>query len=94
MNALKTTGFLLVLALMACTPEKQPIHYGQDDCSYCKMTIVDQRYGAEALTKTGKVYKYDAVECMVNDLCEGTQVSSKNLHALYTVDFSQPHQSG
>ena len=30
------------------------------------MTIADSRYGAELVTKKGKVYKFDAVECMVH----------------------------
>jgi copper chaperone NosL len=32
------------------------------------MTIVDRIHGAELVTKKGKVYVFDAVECMLNDL--------------------------
>ena len=32
------------------------------------MTIVDPRYGAELVTTKGKVYKYDAVECLINSV--------------------------
>lgn len=30
------------------------------------MTIVDKKHAAEIVTKKGKVYKFDASECMVN----------------------------
>ncbi|ELR70762.1 lipoprotein, putative [Fulvivirga imtechensis AK7] len=30
------------------------------------MTIVDQRYAAELVTDKGKVYKFDAIECLIN----------------------------
>ncbi|GAA4939308.1 hypothetical protein GCM10023314_09990 [Algibacter agarivorans] len=34
------------------------------------MTIVDKIHAAEIVTKKGKVYKFDATECMVNFLKE------------------------
>ncbi len=52
----------------ACSPQPQPIRYGEDVCAYCKMTVVDQRYGSELVTTKGKVYTFDAIECMVNYL--------------------------
>ena len=30
------------------------------------MTIVEAQYGAEAVTSKGKVYMFDAIECLVN----------------------------
>ena len=32
------------------------------------MTIVDRQHSAEIVTVKGKSYKYDAIECMMNDL--------------------------
>ncbi|GAA4895064.1 hypothetical protein GCM10023311_19720 [Flaviramulus aquimarinus] len=34
------------------------------------MTIVDKVHAAEIVTKKGKVYKFDATECMINFLKE------------------------
>jgi len=31
------------------------------------MNIVDQQHGTEIVTKKGKVFKYDAIECMLQD---------------------------
>ena len=60
------------LLLAACTHKPQPIRYGHDECGYCRMTIVDKQHAAEVLTTKGKVYKFDAIECMVHYVQEKT----------------------
>lgn len=50
----------------SCTPTPEEIAYGSDMCQFCKMTIVDQQHAAELVTKKGKVFKFDAVECMLD----------------------------
>lgn len=55
----------LLLLVVACTVEPKPIEFGTDPCDECKMTIVDQRFAAEAVTTKGKVYKFDAIECLI-----------------------------
>jgi copper chaperone NosL len=62
--------FMAIVLISACAPKSEPISYGENDCSYCRMTIVDKIHGAELVTSKGKVYKYDAVECMVMALKE------------------------
>ena len=61
-------SILFVLFMVACNPESQPISYGSDMCEFCRMSIVDQRFGSEIVTKKGKIFKFDAVECMVSYL--------------------------
>lgn len=53
------------IALLGCSVEPKPIDFGTDPCAECKMTIVDQRFAAEAVTNKGKVYKFDAIECLI-----------------------------
>lgn len=67
---MKYSLIILILIVAGCSPEKAPINYGHDGCSYCKMSIVDPRFAAELVTDKGKVYKFDAVECMLNQLNE------------------------
>lgn len=57
---------IALIVLVSCTPQPTPISYGHDGCAFCKMTIVDSRYGAELVTEKGKVFKFDAIECMIN----------------------------
>ena len=59
---------LTVVILMSCTAEPVAINYGVDACHFCKMTIVDKQHASQVVTIKGKAYKYDAIECMMNDL--------------------------
>ena len=53
------------------------------------MTIVDQQHAAQLVTEKGRAYKYDAIECMMNDLNNWNRPSVK----FYLVsDFSNPGQ--
>ena len=51
--------------LSSCTPQPEAIEYGSDMCKFCKMSIVDAQHGAELVTSKGKLYKFDAIECMI-----------------------------
>jgi copper chaperone NosL len=62
--------FAFVLLFFACNVSPKAIDYGNDGCHFCKMTIVDKIHAAEIVTKKGKVYKFDATECMVNFIKE------------------------
>lgn len=80
---------LLTGLLFGCSSGPQPIAYGQDACIFCKMTIVDKQHSAQVVTATGKVFKYDAIECMMNDLKEWDRPEAE----LYLVaDYSNPGQ--
>lgn len=52
--------------MSSCNTGAKQIDYGNDGCHFCKMTIVDKIHGAELITNTGKVFKFDATECMLN----------------------------
>lgn len=49
----------------SCTPTPEPIEYGSDMCDFCKMSIVDAQHGAELVSSKGKVFKFDAIECLI-----------------------------
>ena len=61
---------LLLWCAGGCQPGPKPIDYGAETCSFCRMTIVDRQHAAEIVTNKGKVYKFDAVECMVQSIGE------------------------
>jgi len=56
-------GLLVIMA--SCSIEPSPINYGEDECHRCKMIISGKRFGAELITTKGKVFKYDAIECLI-----------------------------
>jgi copper chaperone NosL len=77
-----------VLAL-ACQPAPRPIAYGRDTGDYCRMTIMDERWGAELVTRTGKVYVFDSIECLASFYLE-EQVAHEDVHSMWVTDFYDP----
>lgn len=77
--------------MMACTPAPEPIRYGEDNCHSCKMTLTDKRYGAEVVTKKGKVYKFDDLNCLNNFIKTG-EVTPENTAFTLAVDFKKTGQ--
>ena len=89
MNTLKQTIILLTLALViiGCGSGPQPIDYGQDGCHFCKMTIVDKVHAAEVVTHKGKIYKFDATECMLNFMNE---FDTSQIKLYLSNDYTKP----
>lgn len=62
-------GFIKLLIacsilMVACQRKYKPIDYGSDGCEYCKMTILDERYGSELINDKGKIFKFDDIVCL------------------------------
>ena len=72
---------------MSCEIEAEKINYGSDACNFCKMTIVDQQHAAQYVTEKGKQFKFDAIECMLNDLADN---STKGIDLCFVSDFGNP----
>lgn len=85
----KVTGVVTCLLLLSCTAEPQPIAYGSDNCHHCKMTISDNRYGAELITKKGKVFTFDSAECLAAYVNEQTVPEAE---LLLVTDYERPGQ--
>ena len=64
---------IVLLLLTSCSTQPEPINYGTDACHFCKMTIVTKTHSAQVVSTKGKQFKYDAIECMVNDLNSDNQ---------------------
>ncbi|SIN81925.1 copper chaperone NosL [Algoriphagus halophilus] len=77
----------LSLTLNSCDIKPEDIHYGKDFCQFCRMTIVDQQHAAQLVTQKGRAYKYDAIECMVNDLKDWER---PEVELLLVADYEQP----
>ena len=76
--------------LLGCgvyTPEK--IHYGADQCDYCKMTIADEKFGSELITRKGRVYKYDSIECLAA-ASRDFAAKHEDIHSSWLTDFGRP----
>lgn len=85
------TIFLITgaISLTGCNTGPEPIHYGQENCDFCKMAIIDRKFGGEVLTKKGRVYKFDDMHCLLGFIQAG---GKKEISSVYFVDFSGSHE--
>lgn len=79
---------LLAVSLLSCNVKPEPLTMGKDACYTCKMTLMDNKFGAEIVTKKGKIYKFDDLNCMINFNKSGYEPEENIAHRL-VVDFMQ-----
>lgn len=75
------------IILSSCRIRPEAINYGFDTCHFCTMTIVDQQHAAQIVTSKGKVFKFDAIECMINHIKDIDQTS---VSLILVNDYDQP----
>ena len=80
-------SLLIFFILTSCDIKPQPINFGEDACHFCKMTIVDKQHAAQIVTKKGKAYKFDAVECMLNHL---EDIDTTEIELFLVTDYLDP----
>ena len=81
----------LLTAVVSCSTDPEQINYGTDQCALCRMNISEQGFGAEIVTKKGKIYKYDGTECMMNALALGN-IPIEEASGLFVIDAANPNQ--
>lgn len=79
--------FGIVVSLAGCQSGPVPLRLGQDACDFCKMTISHPNYGAELITKKGKIYRFDDLTCLFAFVPTGV-VAENAVRDYYIVDFS------
>ena len=84
------TMVILFFIFSSCNIKPEPIRIGLDQCSYCTMTVSDNHFGAEIMTKKGRAYKFDDIHCLFEYLNEKS-ISGKEIKAIYLTDYSGMH---
>lgn len=84
-------GLIVFIAFQACSVKPEPLHYGEDACHTCRMTLMDTKFGAEVVSVKGKVFKFDDMNCMVNFLNSGT-LTERDVAYRMVVDYSIPEK--
>jgi len=82
-------SIIVCMLMIACSVEPQPLDYGIDACYTCKMTLMDPKFGAEIVTKKGKVYKFDDMNCMLSFHHSGIE-PEENMAYRLVIDFANP----
>lgn len=91
---MRIKNFILVISLItilisACSKGPQPINYGEDECEFCKMMVMDKRYGAELVTDKGKIYFFDSIECLVGYL-DNKKLNNNNYSSVWVGNYANP----
>lgn len=87
----KTAGpgaaLMMAFLLLSCSePGPTPIRINHDSCEFCKMTISNSHFGAQAVTAKGRHYNFDDVSCMVMYAKANPKVQ---YHSFYISDYLQ-----
>ncbi|MEO6830612.1 MAG: nitrous oxide reductase accessory protein NosL [Chitinophagaceae bacterium] len=85
------TSVVALAMFSSCNSGPEPLKLNRDQCDYCKMTIADARFGAEILTKKGKVWKFDDTHCLAGFLDEN-RVPREQIKNIYIVRFDGSHE--
>jgi len=83
--------FLLLIILpfiFSCEVKPKEIKYGQDHCHLCDMTVVDKAHAAQYVTKKGRSYAFDAVECLVWKILK--ENNENELAYILVADYNNP----
>ena len=80
-------ALVAVLALVACAPAgPRAVHYGEEACGYCRMTITDRRFGGQAVSARGRVQAFDSIEC----LADYVNAATGDRPRAWVTDFQRP----
>lgn len=82
-------ALLFAFILTSCSSGPEPINYGSDNCEYCRMGIVDARFGCELVTVQGKNYKFDSIECLAAFSLKGN-VPEDEIASLWVTAYPSP----
>lgn len=82
----KQIALLILVGFFTSCSSKEPeqIKLNVDQCSFCKMSISDGRFGSEIITKKGRIYKFDDVICLSNYAHENTE----EIKGFYVHDYA------
>ncbi|HET9452797.1 MAG TPA: nitrous oxide reductase accessory protein NosL [Gemmatimonadaceae bacterium] len=83
-RGLGAAGAAMVAACATGTPA---IALGTATCAECRMLITDGRFGAVAVTSTGKQIEFDSVDCLIDYLREHPTTDAR---AIWVADAAAP----
>ena len=81
-----TLIFNFLFIVVSCNHDPKIINYGNENCDFCKMTIMDDKFSAQCISKKGKSFKFDDIHCLVSFLQNGG-IWSNEVDRIYFSDF-------
>jgi copper chaperone NosL len=84
-------SLILALGFTSCKAGPEPFNYGNDGCHFCKMTIMSPQFGAEIITKKGKVFKFDDMHCLISALKKG-EIKQENIDKNLVINYQKENE--
>lgn len=86
-NRAMVAASLCALMFASCSSGPQPVQWKKDACVFCKMTMIDNRYGAQIINRHGKSFVFDDIICLSGFLDAGN-IPKENIRCIYFIDFN------
>lgn len=83
----KSLAVVVLFMLVGCNAGNPSIVFGKDSCWFCKMTVIDKKFGAVLLNTKGKALTFDSEECLVAFVNADKDFEA---HTILVVDYSHP----
>ena len=87
-NQIPAVAAMLLIGLASCNQGPKNFNYGEDICEDCNMTIVDEKFGAQLVTKKGKVLLFDDVHCLAGFLKDAS-IQDKEIDKILFIDYNK-----
>jgi len=85
----RRTSAALAVAAAACAPATpRAIADAGKPCDYCRMGISDERFGGQLVTRKGKLYVFDSVECLASFYVQ--QSATAERATVWVADYTNP----
>jgi copper chaperone NosL len=79
----------LAVAAVACAPSApRAIADAGKPCDYCRMTVTDERFGGQLITRKGKTYVFDSIECLASFYVQQSAIAE--LSRVWVADYANP----
>jgi len=80
---------ILLLIFGGCgAHQPRPLELGRDQCAYCSMVVSDPKFGAELITAKGKIYPFDAIECLAAFVYTN-KIPKDQIQSMWVADFEK-----
>lgn len=87
--SVRRTSAALAVAAAACAPAgPRAIADAGKPCDYCRMAISDERFGGQLVTRKGKLYVFDSVECLASFYVQ--QSATAERATVWVADYTHP----
>lgn len=78
-----------LLFLSSCAGGFKQINYGKDECSSCKMIIMNNKFAAEILSVKGRTFKFDDIICARRYIDQG-KIDIQDVSDMFVNQYDKP----